>query len=215
MNYLQLVNKVMLRLREDEVSSVSESTYSRMIGEFVSQALSEVADAREWNAMRSTISVNTSATVNSYSLTGAGTSYSIECVFNNTDDAEVTKAPSSAWMTHKLLDNNLANAQPSHWDVNGVDASGDPVVDFYPTPDAVYVVNFNMKIKTLLVDDTDEVWIDTLPIILKAQLLAVDERGDDQGVTAQALQGQFDNALANAVAFDMRLNEDEGIWEVE
>ena len=79
----------------------------------------------------------------------------------------------------------------------------------------MYNVNFNMKIKTVLSADTDEVYIDTLPVILKATLLAVDERGDDAGMTIDALQGQFNNALANAAAYDANLNDEETVWEVE
>ena len=35
MTYLNLVNGVLRRLREDEVSNVSESTYSKMVGDYV------------------------------------------------------------------------------------------------------------------------------------------------------------------------------------
>jgi len=215
MTYLEIVNKVLIRLREDTVATVSESIYSTLIGEFVQQALSEVADAHEWNAMRSTVVVTTVAGDINYALTDSGTSFSIECVFNNTEDCEVAKAPSSAWMTHMLLSNDVTRNQPTHYAINGVSATGDAVIEFYPPPDAVYNVNVNLKMKTTLSADSDPVWIDTLPIILKALLLAVDERGDDSGMTVDTIQGQFNNALSNAVAFDRQLNEDEGIWEVE
>jgi len=215
MNYLAIVNEVMLRLREDEVASVSESSYSRLIGVFVKQALSEVEDARDWNVLRTTIQVTTGAGDWNYALTNAGTSYNILCVFNDTEDYEVQKAPSATWMTHNLLGPTTEQNQPGYYDINGVDASGDPIVNFWPIPDGVYNVNFNMKIKTVLSADTDEVYVDTLPVILKATLLAVDERGDDAGLTIDALQGQFSNALANAAAYDANLNEDETVWEVE
>ena len=35
MTYLQLVNSVLRRLREEEVSTVSQNSYSKLIGEFV------------------------------------------------------------------------------------------------------------------------------------------------------------------------------------
>ena len=38
MTYLDLVNNVLRRMREEEVSSVSESTYSKMAGDFVNDA---------------------------------------------------------------------------------------------------------------------------------------------------------------------------------
>ena len=48
MTYLQLVNKVLVRLREDQVTSVASNDYSLLVGEFVAQAASEVEDAWNW-----------------------------------------------------------------------------------------------------------------------------------------------------------------------
>jgi hypothetical protein len=45
MTYLQLVNKVLTRLREDTVSTVSQNTYSALVGEFVNDAKRLVEDA--------------------------------------------------------------------------------------------------------------------------------------------------------------------------
>jgi len=42
MTYLDIVNKVLIRLREDEVSAVSQTAYSKLIGEFVNDALRQV-----------------------------------------------------------------------------------------------------------------------------------------------------------------------------
>lgn len=33
--YLNIVNEVLRRLREDEVTSVAQNTYSKMVGDFV------------------------------------------------------------------------------------------------------------------------------------------------------------------------------------
>ena len=38
MTYLQLVNSVLRRLRENEVDSVNQNNYSKLIGEFVNDA---------------------------------------------------------------------------------------------------------------------------------------------------------------------------------
>ncbi len=215
MTYLQMVNKVLIRMREAQVASVSESDYSLLIGEFVQQALSEVEDARDWNSLRTTIAVTTVKDSYSYTLTSAGYSYNILCVFEDTEDYEVHKAPSYAWMNQRLLDNDVETDQPTYYDINGVDGAGDPIVNFYPVPDAVYTVNFNMKIKSVLNSDSAGSPLDPLPVILKATMLAVDERGDDAGLSLQVLEGSYQTALANAVMYDAVLNEDEAIWEVE
>jgi len=48
MTYLEAVNKVLRRLREPEVGSVDETVYSKLIGEFVSDAKSLVENAWSW-----------------------------------------------------------------------------------------------------------------------------------------------------------------------
>ena len=56
--YLTLVNDVLSRLRESEVTSVSDNTYSSLIGRFVNEAKREVEDAWNWNRLRSTITID-------------------------------------------------------------------------------------------------------------------------------------------------------------
>ena len=49
--YLTIVNEVLRRLREDEVSAVTQNTYSKMVGDFVNDAKQLVEDAHEWSAL--------------------------------------------------------------------------------------------------------------------------------------------------------------------
>ena len=72
MTYLQLVNAVLARLREDSVASVSTSAYSRLIGKFVNDAKRQVEDAWDWDAMSQTLTLNTVAGTSTYVLTGSG-----------------------------------------------------------------------------------------------------------------------------------------------
>ena len=69
MTYLQLVNSVLRRLREDEVTSVSQNSYSKLIGEFVNDAKRSVEDAYDWTALRTTLTVTTDDTTFNYVLT--------------------------------------------------------------------------------------------------------------------------------------------------
>lgn len=218
MTYLDIVNSVLRRLREDEVATVNESSYSKLIGEFVRQALSEVEDAWDWNVLRSTIQITTAADDFSYVLTGAGTSFKVFGVHEDTLDYDLTKAGYNQ-MNHWLLDDDRPSDQPMYWDVNGKDSNGDPVINFYPVPDlSTYKVNFNLKIKTDLSSDTagtTAIAVPWLPVVLKATQLAVNERGEEGGLTVASLEPQYTSALANAVVYDAALNEDETVWEVE
>jgi hypothetical protein len=69
--YLNIVNEVLRRLREDEVSSVTQNTYSKMVGDFVNDAKQIVEDSHDWSALRTTVVVPTVADTTEYSLTYA------------------------------------------------------------------------------------------------------------------------------------------------
>ena len=70
MTYLQLVNSVLRRIREDEVSSVSQNSYSKLVGEFVNDAKRSVEDSYDWTALRTTLTVSTTDDAFNYTLTG-------------------------------------------------------------------------------------------------------------------------------------------------
>ena len=49
MTYLDAINRVLRRLREDEVSSVTSTAYSKLIGDYVNDAVRLVEDAWDWS----------------------------------------------------------------------------------------------------------------------------------------------------------------------
>jgi hypothetical protein len=57
--YIQLVNEVLVRLREREVTSVNDTAYSKLIGRFVNDAKRQAEDAYNWNALSTTLTAET------------------------------------------------------------------------------------------------------------------------------------------------------------
>ena len=48
---LTIVNNILRRLREDEVTSVADNSYSKLIGQFVNDAKADIEDVNhEWSA---------------------------------------------------------------------------------------------------------------------------------------------------------------------
>ena len=86
MTYLQLVNKVLVRLRENEVSTVSENSYSKLIGEYVNDAKRDVQNAWDWTGLRNTLTVDTQANVFNYVLTDADNTIKILDVTNDSQN---------------------------------------------------------------------------------------------------------------------------------
>ena len=69
MTYLNLMNNVLRRLREEEVTSVTATTYSKMVSDYINDAKKMVRKSNDWSALRETLTISTTASDNTYSLT--------------------------------------------------------------------------------------------------------------------------------------------------
>jgi hypothetical protein len=55
MTYLEVVNRILRRLRETEVTSVNETAYSKLIGEFVNDIKEEIEGDHAWSQLWQTV----------------------------------------------------------------------------------------------------------------------------------------------------------------
>ena len=212
MTYLEVVNKVLVRLREDTVSTVDQTAYSRLIGEFVNDALRMVEDAWDWSALRTTLTVTTSADIFNYILTNSGNRGKILDVVNDTSNFFL-KYKDQHWFNNTFLNSEPSKASPQYYTFNGVDANGDTQVDLYPIPNGVYSVRFNMILRSAtLTEDTDPILVPTLPIIHLAVALATRERGESGGAMTAELFMSADRMLSDAIALDAIKHPEETIF---
>ena len=112
MTYLELINDVLVRLRETSISSINETTYSTLIGKFVNDAKRQVEDAFSWNVLGQTVTVSTVASTSSYSLTGAGQKFQVMDVINTTSNVGLINI-SFVDMNRKLNFTPLVNSIPT------------------------------------------------------------------------------------------------------
>lgn len=214
MTYLQLVNKVLVRLREDTVSTVGETAYSALIGELVNDAKQLVEDAWDWSALRTTLTVTTSADVFNYNLTGSGNRATILDVVNDTTNFFLTYKDAH-WFNNIFLNSDPAKGSPFYYSFNGIDTNGDTAVDLYPVPNSVYNLRFNVVLRTpALENDTDAVNIPTLPIIHIAFAMALRERGETGGQSAAEAYAYADRVMSDAIALDAAKHPEETIFNV-
>jgi hypothetical protein len=219
MTFIQMINAVLRRLRENEVVSVSDGPYSKLIGDFVNEAKREVEDAHNWIQLRATIQVTTIPSTFSYALTGAGDRFRILFAMNDTEDSVMKIAPTN-WMTENLLISSGPQlAAPMYYDING-QSNGDGVVDVYPVPDGEYNLNFDIVLPQddFALDGTDDdtlVLINSQPIILGAYAKAISERGDDSGMQFAEAMKNYALALGDGIAIDFRNQPHESVWIVE
>lgn len=211
--YLQLVNDVLVRLREDVVSTVSENDYSALVGKLVNDAKREVEDAWNWEALKTTISVATSASTVSYSLTGAGTRFRILEAINDTSDWFMVERPASFMTENIMLNPQPHSGSPEYYAVNGVDVNGDIQVDVYPVPDTVYTLRFNGFVSGVeLSSDSDTTSLPKNPIVLLAWAKAIEERGEDGGVNVSSQYAVAKQSLADFIAIEANRRPEELIW---
>ena len=214
MTYLQLVNSVLRRMRETETDTIENSndSYVKLVGEFVNDARRIVEDAWDWSALRKTITVTTSNTEFSYSITGTNNSFKILDVINDTSNLFMRPA-SSSWMNNAYLIQEPISGSPEYYSWNGVDASGNALVDVYPKPDQAYTLRFNIVDRgDPFTADADKLVVPSSPVIQYAVALAARERGETGGTSAQELFALADTTLADAVAFDAARFPSETVW---
>lgn len=214
MNYLDLVNNVLRRLREDEVTSVTQTAYSTMIGDLVNDAKRQVEDAWDWTALRSTISVATVASTQTYALTGSGHRATVIDATNNTSKTFMQQRPQQ-WMRKQNLVSTTPNGSPFAFSIEAPNSSGDTQVKLYPTPDGIYSLSFNVVQRDAdLSADADETTIPHMPIIHLAHAMAAREKGETGGAAAAEIFGIAKRSLGDAVSRDAGYAPTDTIWHV-
>jgi hypothetical protein len=214
MQYIQLVNDVLIRLRETEVSSVNDNSYSKLIGKFVNDAKRNVEDAYNWNALSDTLSAVTSADIFNYVLVGSGQRFRVIDVLNDTSDTILRNA-TTTWMNQQFLLTSQTKGSPNYYNFNGVNSNGDTQVDLFPIPNGVFNIRFNIiKPQVALSADADRVLVPSEPIIMLAYAKALAERGEDGGLVSSEAYGLYKTSLADAIALESGRYSEESEWGV-
>lgn len=211
--HLDLVNDVLIRLREDQVQTVNENSYSALIGRLINDAKREVEDAWSWDCLRTTYSINTVSGTFNYTLTGAGTRFRVIQATNDTEDWFLEYRP-AAWMTERLILNTAPQQGPPEvYNFNGVDSNGDSQVDVYPIPDGANILRFDVvKPEAELESDTDTTALPKSPIVLLAWAKAIEERGEDGGVNVSSQYAVAKQSLGDHIAIEAGRRPDETTW---
>jgi hypothetical protein len=212
MNYIQLVNSVMRRLRETEVGSVADNSYSKLIGDFVNDAKRQVEDSYSWNCLTDTLSAVTGSGIFNYVLVGSGQRFRVLDVINDTDDFNL-KYQTTTEMNRLFLMTSSEQGSPRYYNFNGTTTSGDTQVDLYPIPNGVYNIRFNVfKPQPKLSADADILLVPEEPVIFNATARALAERGEDGGVMSGEMYALYNQSLADAIAIESSRYLEEGEW---
>jgi hypothetical protein len=211
--YLDLVNDILIRMREPEVTTVQENILSKLVGKLVNDSKRQVEDAYNWNSLTATLTAVTSPNTFNYGLSGLGTRFKVIDAYNATSKSELRNATTRE-MNERFLLSTPTTGSPSEYNFNGVTAQGDTQVDVHPIPVAAETLLFNLYIpQEKLVDDTDVMLAPEEPVVLGAFARALVERGEDSGLNSSEAYSLYKSSLADAIAIESSRYIEEESWE--
>jgi len=202
MTYLQLINNVLIRLRETQVSTNNETDYSTLIGLFVNDAKRQIEDSFSWNVLGTTVTITTVAATYIYSMTGAGQKFQVLDAINTTSNIGMQNISFVEMNRYQNLV-PTTDGLPQYYSFDGVDGSGDTKVVLFPRPDGVYSVPFSLTVPqaTLSADGTSVLVPDFL-VVQNAYARALVERGEDGGLSSSEAYQLYRGMLADQIALE-------------
>jgi hypothetical protein len=202
MTYLQLINNVLIRLRETQVSTNNETTYSTLIGLFVNDAKRQIEDAFSWNVLGQTVTITTVAATYIYSMTGAGQKFQVQDAINTTSNIGLQNISFVEMNRYQNLV-PTTNGIPQYYAFDGVDGNGDTKVVLYPRPDGVFNIPFSLTVPqaTLTADGTSVLVPDSL-VVQNAYARALVERGEDGGLSSSEAYQLYRGMLSDQIALE-------------
>lgn len=215
----ELVNKVLVKLRETELSAttaIADSTYALMVASFLNDIKDEVDVAWNWGQYRTTIEVPTVSGTSLYGITGMRYTGKVQSIYNTTKDHQMTKVDEQFMERHTLI-GSQQNESPIYYRFRGVDSLGAKQIQVYPVPNAVYtlscqVINPQAELAT---DDTElELGIAESAIIYGTWAMCISERGEDGGQLFDEVTAKYHQYLASAIGIDRESYPEEGDVEV-
>jgi len=206
------MNSVLRRLREEETTSVTSTTYVKMVGDFINDAKTLVGQAADWSALRETITISTTASDNTYSLTGGGDNIKVMSMLNDTENCFM-EYQTKDWFNEQLYISSAAEGAPRYFTYNGLDASGDTQILVGPTPDAVYNIRVDtVKRQADLSANADVLLIPAQPVIHLAVALLARERGETGGTSTAEYFTIANQYLSDAIAIDAAKHPEEMVF---
>jgi|TARA_R110000824_G_scaffold297205_1_gene485423 hypothetical protein len=212
MTYLEIVNKVLVRLREEQVSSLAENEYSSLISDLVNVTKNEIENSWNWKALRFTFTITTVADLFNWVLTGSQTRFRVLDAYNATTRSWLNLKPTE-WMDQAFqYSEEITTGAPQYYAFNGVDENGDSQVDLYPVPDKEYTLRINVVLPQEDLELSTDVPLVPAQLIIEGTVArAISERGEDGGMQDQQIR--YNQLLSDYIAIEAGQKPNETIWQ--
>ena len=240
MTQIEIINKVLVRLRESKVSTVAANDYSQLMGEFLNEVIGELNDRWDWSQ---------SIYRTDFTLTAGARTVNTMLV-GSIDNANVTNETSKPWgrwddrnnpynmafettagkeflipETHlgniriKESMDNILTGRPEMWSWHYETVSGERgvVIDFDRETDIerTYSFYFYTPQRTLEVDGSDdntEVLLPSRPLINGVLFYALNERGEEIGEPGNVAESRYVDSVGAAIEDDERIQKRKQVY---
>ena len=142
MTFLEAINQVMVRLREDEVEAWDGSDYSKLIGRLVNEAKAEVEDAHEWNCLKDQFDASVVADDTTVSFTGTSQRTRIVQVFNQTETTRMQRVDRDRIIYWRNIGSSTSGV-PYWFSQHGYTTSSELELIIYPDADGSYTIRLD------------------------------------------------------------------------
>ena len=221
MTYRELINEVLIRLREDTISSdwsgaindsSTVSAYHKVIGSLVNDAKRGVEERHDWLNLRETVNISTVNGTKNYNLSSGQEIKILDAVNNNTG-LHLNQVSKQYINTVKYPTDDTG--EPLYYGFNGSDSSNNLKIDLSPVPTEAHTISFDIiKFQDKLTSATTVLKVPEQPVILGAWARAIAERGEDGGTQSSIMANEALESLKQAIILDSGNAQYETDWYV-
>jgi hypothetical protein len=187
---------------------------STLIGKFVNDAKRECADAYDWDAFTTSVTITTAASqYTGYSLTGAGTRFKVINVIDITKYGALTPTTVNEIERRVFITASPQSSDPSEYAFKGVDSNGDSQAMLWPIPIGVNSIRFSLLVpEDDMSSNTDTTKLPKEPIVLGALARALVDRGEDGGLSSSEAYALAKKSLGDVIAIELARSPENDAW---
>jgi len=221
MTFRELINEVLIRLREDTIATdwsgnINDSTtitdYQKVIGSLINDSKSNIEAYHDWLVLRETVDVSTVVDTRNYNLS-SGQEIKVIDVMNQDQGTHLNQVSRQTMNTYRYPTEQ--SGDPVYYAFNGVDSSNNLKIDLEPKPNKAQTISFDIvKYQDPLKLAATVIKIPEKAVILGAWMRAVSERGEDGGTQTSVITMEYKEMLNQSIMLDSGNTQYESDWYI-
>jgi hypothetical protein len=221
MTFRELINEVLIRLREDTIATdwsgnINDSStvtdYQKVIGSLINDSKRNIESYHDWLVLRETVDITTVSGTRNYSL-ASGQEIKIMDVIDQSQGTHLVQVSRQYINSTKYPTSN--SGDPLYYAFNGADSSNNLKVDLEPIPNSAQTISFDIvKFQDELKTASTTLKIPEQVVIIGAWMRAVAERGEDGGTQSSVIAMEYKELLNQTVILDAGNTQFESDWYV-